>query len=351
LIYAEYHLDCIIGNLYSPAMTLPAGSVFRLHRTRSMTRMTPAEMASEVSRGLLSFPVTHFDRRGQFAEAPFRQHLAWLASHNPAGLFVAGGTGEFFSLSPDEVGRIASAAVAETAGGLPLIVGCGYGTAIAIDIAQRAEAAGADGLLLLPPYLVTSEADGLAEHVAAVCRATRLGVIVYNRDNAILDDVTLARLADRCPNLVGFKDGVGDIELMVRVQSRLEGRLMFIGGLPTAETFALPYLDLGVTTYSSAIFNFVPEFAQGFYQAVRARDHAMVMAGLRDFVLPYVAIRNRRKGYPVSIVKAGLRAVGRDAGPVRAPLVDLSEQDQSDLAALIERCLKPQDRNSRLVPA
>lgn len=302
-----------------------------------MSRMTPSEMAAEVSRGLLSFPVTHFNESGGFDEAPYRRHIDWLIGHEPAGLFVAGGTGEFFSLSPEEISTIAKAAVAEAAGRLPLIVGCGYGTAIACDIARRAEAAGADGILLLPPYLVNSEPEGLEAHVAAVAASTRLGVIVYNRDNAILDDVALARLADRCPNLVGFKDGVGDIELMVRIQSRLEGRLIFIGGLPTAETFALPYLDLGVNTYSSAIFNFIPDFAKAFYASVRARDHASVMQGLRDFVLPYIAIRNRRKGYAVSIVKAGLRVVGRGAGPVRAPLVELRDNEMAELSDLVAR--------------
>src|SRR6185503_14051263 len=117
----------------------------------------------------------------------------------------------------------------------------------------------------------------------------------------------LASLCDRCPNLVGYKDGIGDIELMTRVYTKLGDRLTYVGGLPTAETFALPYLDMGVTTYSSAIFNFLPDFANAFYAAVRRRDHATIDRGLREFVLPYNAIRNRRRGYAVSIVKAGMK--------------------------------------------
>jgi 5-dehydro-4-deoxyglucarate dehydratase len=112
-------------------------------------------------------------------------------------------------------------------------------------------------------------------------------------------------------------------------------RLTYIGGLPTAETFALPYLEMGVTTYSSAIFNFLPKFAQEFYAAVRARDREKVYAGLREFVLPYIGIRNRRKGYAVSIVKAGMNAIGRPAGPVRSPLVDLSQAELDELTRLI----------------
>jgi 5-dehydro-4-deoxyglucarate dehydratase len=302
-----------------------------------MTRMTPSEMAKQIGGGLLSFPVTHFDAQHQFVEAPYREHCAWMLQHELAGLFAAGGTGEFFSLTPPEVARVVKAAVEETAGKIPVVAGCGYGTAIAVDLAKAAHAAGADGLLLLPPYLMNSTQEGLAAHVEAVCKASPLGVIVYNRDNAILNEDTLEKLCDRNPNLVGFKDGVGDIELMMRVYARMGDRLTYIGGLPTAETFALPYLEMGVTTYSSAIFNFMPEWALDFYKSVRAQDRVAVMAGLRDFVLPYIALRNRGRGYAVSIVKAGMSVIGRDAGPVRTPLTDLSESERTELKVLIDR--------------
>jgi 5-dehydro-4-deoxyglucarate dehydratase len=297
--------------------------------------MTPAEMATRVGAGLLSFPVTHFNDQLEFLSQPYQEHVAWLLSHHPAGLFVAGGTGEFFSLTPREFSAVVKAGVTQTAGKVPVVAGCGYGTAMAREFAQAAEQAGADGILLLPPYLVGAEQAGLAAHVEAVCAATKLGVIMYNRDNAILDEVTLEKLCDRCPNLVGFKDGVGDIERMTRIYARLGDRLTYIGGLPTAETFALPYLEMGVTTYSSAIFNFLPNFALDFYAAVRRRDHAAVFTALREFVLPYIQIRNRRRGYAVSIVKAAMKAVGRPAGPVRPPLTDLTEAELQELSQLI----------------
>lgn len=300
-----------------------------------MSRMSPEEFAKKIGAGLLSFPVTHFTDAYAFDEGPYREHLDWLLEHKPAGLFAAGGTGEFFSLTPDEFSSVVSAAVSETNGRVPVVAGCGYGTAMAKQFAQAGEVAGADGLLLLPPYLLNADPAGLVAHVEAVCAATKLGVIFYNRDNAILNDVWLERLCDRCPNMIGFKDGYGDIELMTRIYARMGDRLTYIGGLPTAETFALPYLEMGVTTYSSAIFNFLPEFAQNFYAAVRRRDHAMVYKELRDFVLPYIDIRNRHKGYAVSIVKAGMRAVGRPAGPVRTPLTDLDATEIESLTKLI----------------
>jgi 5-dehydro-4-deoxyglucarate dehydratase len=304
---------------------------------KGATKMDPRDMARQLGGGLLSFPVTHFGTDGNFAEGPYREHCAWMLKHELAGLFAAGGTGEFFSLTPREVESVVRAAVAETAGKIPVISGCGYGTAIAVEMARDAEAAGADGLLLLPPYLVGSTQEGLAAHIEAVCRATGNGVIVYNRDNAIVTDETLARLCDRNANLVGYKDGVGDIELMTRIYARMGDRLTYIGGLPTAETFAVPYLTMGVTTYSSAIFNFIPEWALAFYKVVRADDRAEVLKQLKDFVLPYIALRNRSAGYAVSIVKAGCRIVGRDAGPVRSPLTDLTAAEDEQLRELIER--------------
>lgn len=302
-----------------------------------MNMMAPAELARKIGGGLLSFPVTHFKKDFAFSEEPYREHIEWLLQHGPAGLFAAGGTGEFFSLTLSEFHAVVSAAVKQTNERVPVVAGCGYGTAIAKQFAQSAEAAGADGLLLLPPYLVNSESSGLVAHVEAVCASTNLGVIFYNRDNAILNESAIERLCERCPNLIGFKDGYGDIELMTRIYARLGDRLTYIGGLPTAETFALPYLEMGVTTYSSAIFNFLPSFAQEFYKAVRRRDREEVLKKLRDFVLPYIEIRNRRKGYAVSIVKAGMRVIGRPAGPVRTPLTDLDESDAEALSRLVAK--------------
>ena len=303
--------------------------------------MIPCELAKKIGEGLLSFPVTHFTAKYEFDETAFREHISWLLDYKPAGLFAACGTGEFFSLTLEEFSAVAKAAVDEARGNAPVVVGCGYGTAMAKQFARAAEASGADGILLLPPYLLKPDPAGLVAHVRAVCESTSKGVIFYNRDNAIANEVVLEQMCDRCPNLVAFKDGHGDIELMTRIYARLGDRLTYIGGLPTAETFALPYLEMGVTTYSSAIFNFMPKFAQEYYAAVRRRNHQFVYQSLREFVLPYLELRNRRNGYAVSIVKAGMNAVNRPAGPVRTPLTDLDAEESQALARLIARMSDP----------
>lgn len=303
--------------------------------------MTPQDLKSIIGSGLLSFPVTDFDDQGDFRPATYARRLEWLAPYGATALFAAGGTGEFFSLTGDEYPAIIRTAVDTCRGKVPIIAGAGGPTRFAIACAQEAERLGAHGILLLPHYLSEAGQEGLINHVQAVCHSVKFGVIVYNRNVCKLSAESLAILADRCPNLIGFKDGVGDIETMVSIYQRLGDRFAYLGGLPTAEVYAAAYKALGTPVYSSAVFNFIPKTAMEFYHAVVKDDMATQHRLLHDFFMPYLAIRNRMPGYAVSIVKAGARIVGRDAGPVRAPLTDLKPQEIEQLAALI-RTLGPQ---------
>ncbi len=296
--------------------------------------MNPENIKAALGSGLLSFPVTHFDAEGRFAPESYKAHVEWLAGYDAPVLFAAGGTGEFFSLKPDEIPGVVAAAK-EAAGETAIVSGCGYGTDIAVDIARSVEKVGADGILLLPHYLIDAPQEGLYAHIKKVSQSVGIGVMVYNRDNSVLQADTLARLCDECPNLIGFKDGTGDIALLRQVTAKMGDRLMYLGGMPTAELFAEAYLGAGVTTYSSAVFNFVPGLANEFYFALRAGDRATCERILIDFFYPFMAIRNRAKGYAVSAVKAGVRLQGFDAGPVRAPLVDLTDGELSMLETLI----------------
>ena len=304
--------------------------------------MTPSELKSTLQSGLLSFPLTDFDAAGDFNVDGYRRRLEWLAPYGATALFAAGGTGEFFSLTGDEYPLIIKTAVDTCRGKVPIIAGAGGPTRFAIACAQAAEQAGAQGILLLPHYLTEAGQEGIAAHVEAVCNSTKLGVIVYNRAQSRLSPTTLAGLAERCPNLIGFKDGIGDIELMVSIYQKMGDRFSYLGGLPTAEVYAAAYKALGTPVYSSAVFNFIPRTAMDFYHAVAANDQGTQDRLLKDFFLPYLTIRNRMPGYAVSIVKAGAAIVGHGAGPVRPPLTDLVAEEVNELATLI-KALGPQD--------
>jgi 5-dehydro-4-deoxyglucarate dehydratase len=111
--------------------------------------------------------------------------------------------------------------------------------------------------------------------------------------------------------------------------------------MPTHEVYANAYQALGVPTYSSAVFNFIPRTAIEFYNAYAKGDQATVSRLLNDFFMPYLEIRNKGEGYAVSIVKAGATVVGHSAGPVRPPLSDLKPAEVEQLKALIQK-LGPQ---------
>ncbi|KQY26923.1 5-dehydro-4-deoxyglucarate dehydratase [Rhizobium sp. Root482] len=296
--------------------------------------MSPEEIKSQVGSGLLSFPVTHFTSDYELNLDSYRRHVEWLSGFGAAALFAAGGTGEFFSLTPAEVGEVTRAAK-DVSGQVPIVAGCGYGTSLAIETARIVEKAGADGILLLPHYLTEAPQEGIFAHVKAVCDATGLGVILYNRANSVANADTVARLAEACPNLIGFKDGTGKVDLVRHVTAKLGDRLCYIGGMPTHELFAEGFNGVGVTTYSSAVFNFVPDLAVRFYRAMRAGDRAVMEGILQTFFFPFAALRDRKAGYPVSIIKAGVDLVGYGSGPVRPPLVDLTGEEREMLRDLI----------------
>ena len=297
--------------------------------------MHPQELKQILSSGLLSFPLTDFDAAGDFHAKTYAARLEWLAPYGASALFAAGGTGEFFSLTPNEYSDVIRVAVDTCRGKVPILAGAGGPTRSAIAYAQEAQRLGAQGILLLPHYLTEASQDGLVAHVEEVCRSVDFGVVVYNRGICRLTPDSLEKLADRCPNLIGFKDGIGDIELMVSIWRRMGERFSYLGGLPTAEVYAAAYKALGVPVYSSAVFNFMPKLAMDFYHAIAADDHTTTNRLLDQFFLPYLEIRNRKAGYAVSIVKAGARLVGHSAGPVRAPLTDLTAAEDEMLHKLI----------------
>lgn len=298
--------------------------------------ISPTDLRDVIPTGLLSFPVTPFTDENEFNAAAFSSHLEWLSSYDIAGLIVAGGTGEFFSLAPGEVVEIVKT-TKDVQPHDPVIAGCGYGTKIAVDLAQAVEAAGGDGLLLLPHYLIGAPQDGIEDHIRTVCQSTNLGVIVYNRGQSVVTAETLARLCDDCPNLIGFKDGTGDIDTVRRITIQNGERLAYVGGMPTHELFAQAFRGAGVDTYSSAVFNFVPKTALRFHAAFVAGDDAACEQLLREFFYPFAEIRDRKTGYAVSAIKAGVKLRGFDTGRVRSPLTDLTGEEVEMMQVLIAR--------------
>ncbi|MGH8794705.1 MAG: dihydrodipicolinate synthase family protein, partial [Stackebrandtia sp.] len=207
-------------------------------------------------------------------------------------------------------------------------------------VAAAAES-GADGVLLLPPYLVESTPAGLLSHVRYVAEEARLPIVVYQRANATLDPAAAVGLLD-VPGVVAVKDGRGDVEAMQRIVAAVRGsgrpraeEFGFLNGLPTAELSARAYRAIGVEGYSSAVLCFAPDIAVAFYRALRDDDTAVVDTLLTHFYSPFAALRAKAPGYAVSLVKAGARLAELPAGRVRPPLVDPTREHVDQLAELL----------------
>lgn len=285
--------------------------------------------------GLLSFPITDMDEQGAFKADSYAARLDWFISHKVSSVFVAGGTGEFFSLSQQEYQQVVEVAAETVQGRAPVIAGAGRSIPDAVACAKIAEKAGIDALLLFPPYLTECPADGVVQYAKAIMSQTDLPVIYYNRGNGVLQAAHVAQLAEACPNLIGLKDGTSNMQDLNMIIRTVGDRLSYIGGAPTAEIISEAYLSIGVNTYSSAAFNFVPELANHFYFSLRAGNEAVVEKILKTFFIPFVQLRNRKNGYAVSLIKAGAEIIGRSAGKVRAPLVMPSAGEVAELEGII----------------
>lgn len=297
-----------------------------------------AARLTESLTGLLAFPVTPFTAAGDVDLPRFREHLGEMLDAGPGALFVACGTGELASLTAAEHAEVVAAAAERVAGAVPVLAGVGGGTRTAAEFARAATAAGADGLLALPPYLQVGPPAGLVEHYRQVAAATDLGVILYQRGTAIFTPDAVAELAE-IDNVVALKDGHGDMELLRRVVTATDGALPLLNGMPTAETFAGAYAGLGARAYSSAVLAFLPEVARAFHRAFAEGDEITQHRLLREFYVPLTELRNTTAGYAVSLVKAGLELRGRSAGPVRPPLAPVTPAHRERLAAIIDRGL------------
>ncbi|MFF0226447.1 5-dehydro-4-deoxyglucarate dehydratase [Streptomyces sp. NPDC004629] len=304
--------------------------------------MTSASLAARLRNpsGPLFFPVTPYGADGSVDLDVYGAHVRRGVRAGAAAVFACCGTGEFHALLPEEFESCVRAAVEAAGGRVPVVAGAGYGTALATRYARLARDAGADGLLAMPPYLVVAGQEGLLRHYREVAAATDLPVIVYQRDNAVFTPPTVAELA-RTEGIIGFKDGLGDLDLMQRIVSAVRteapGDFLYFNGLPTAEHTQLAYRALGITLYSSAVFCFAPEIALAFHRALRDGDETTAHRLLDGFYRPFVELRAQGRGYAVALVKAGVRLRGLDVGEVRPPLHEPSEDHVKQLAQLIER--------------
>lgn len=284
-------------------------------------------------RGVLGFPVTPFRIDLSLDLDALERNVDEMAGHGFCALVSAGGTGELYSLGMDETERVIATTVQVVNGRMPVVAGTGFNVPIGVEIARRAEKAGASYLLILPPYYVAAPQAGLFEYYEAIARATVLPLMIYSRDWAVFTPEMVARLADRIPTLVAWKDGQGNTRNYQRIMEYNGDRLAWLGGM--GDDCVPGYFAVGVQAYTSSISNIAPQLSLAIAEAGMKQDFIEISKLMRRYVNPLYALRERSKGYEVAVMKAAMEMLGKTAGPVRPPLMNCLPEDIEDLRKLM----------------
>ena len=282
--------------------------------------------------GVIAFPVTPFKDNLALDLPGLHNNLTKLLEDPISAVVAAGGTGEMYSLTPAEYSRVIELTTHAIEDRIPVIAGVGFGQRLAIEMAQAAEKAGADGILAFPPYYPQAEEDGLFEYYRSIGAATSLGMLIYSRDWATFTPEMVERLTS-IPTLVAWKDGHGDIRRLQAIINRLGDRLHWIGG--AGDDMIAAYYSIGIRTFSSSIATVAPRLSLKLHELGEAGDNEELAELLDRCVVPLFAIRARRKGYEVSTMKAMMEMVGLNAGPVRPPLVNVTPEEEDELRTIL----------------
>ena len=298
------------------------------------TTMQPTELRAKLN-GVISFPCTPFKKDLSLDLDGLRKNLRSLLKHPIAAVVAPAGTGEIHSLSPAEHLAVVKTAVEEVAGRVSVLAGSGFNPPIAADLAKQAAAAGASGILAFPPYYPNPDDDGLVAYYRGIADSTPLGLLIYSRDWFSPSPALVEKLAQQIPNLIAWKDGQADLRRYQMIRERVGDRLHWIGG--AGDDMVPGYYSIGIRTYTSSIANVAPKLSLRLHELASAGKSDELARLMNELVVPLYALRARRKGYEVSVMKAMMDLTGLVGGPVRPPLVDLRPDELESLRAMTER--------------
>lgn len=295
--------------------------------------MTPRDFARQLT-GVFGFPVTPFRQDLSLDLAALERNVDEMAAHPFCAMVATGGTGELYSLTAEETEEVVRTAVQATKGRMPIVAGTGFNAAMGADIARRAEKAGAQCLLVLPPYYSNAPEEGLFAYYETIGKATGLPLMIYSRDWANFSPDQVSRLADRVPTLAAWKDGQGNGMRYGRIMQKVGDRLAWLGGL--GDDCVPVYFAVGVQAYTSSISNISPKVSLALAKAGMAHDFTALNSLMNRFVNPLYALRERVKGYEVAVMKTAMEMMGKPAGLVRPPLENTRPQDIKDLEQIVD---------------
>jgi len=282
--------------------------------------------------GVIGFPVTPFRKDLSVDLDGLRQNVRMMLEHPLAAIVAAGGTGELYSLTPAEHLDVVATIVEEARGKLPVIAGTGFSVGLGTQLARQAAAAGASGILVFPPYYPGAEDDGLVKYYTAIGESTPLGLLIYSRDWFHPGAAMVERLAG-IPTLVAWKDGQGDIRRLQIIKRHVGDRLCWIGG--AGDDMVPAYYSIGIRAFTSSVANVSPQIALQLHDAGVKGDTAALQRLMSDLVVPLYALRARRKGHEVTVMKELMMLLGLAGGAIRPPLVAMRPEELEELRAMV----------------
>lgn len=283
--------------------------------------------------GIYTAIVTPFDRNGEIDEAVFRKLIDFQVNAGVAGLLVAGGSGEYVSLSVAERKRLVEVALDHAAGRISIIVGAlSPSTSEVQEMARHADASGAAAVLVLPPYYIKPSAAGIFEHFARVADASSTPIIAYNntgRTGLTLDVPMLLKLTE-IPSIVALKECERDLAIISAKIAAVGDRIAVMSG---DDDLGFPTFLLGSPGGIFMSSNLIPAFHCRLFDAAKAGN---LDVGRRAHyaLLPLIdALYTLNHPGPL---RAAMAFVGLPVGPARSPLQSGTPQALEKASAALD---------------
>lgn len=284
---------------------------------------------------LLTAMVTPFNADGSINYEAGADFADWLLANGSDGLVVEGSTGEAATMDMDEKIKFMQTIVARVNGRAKIVAGAGTNcTASTIDLVKKMEACGVDGVLVVGPYYNKPTQEGYYQHFAAVAKATKLPIIVYNvpgRTGGNIAPETVARLAADFSNIVAIKEAAGNVAQTAELYRVLPEDFSIYSG---DDGLILPFLSVGACGLISVLANVNGNILQQLMQAYsegRVKD----AADLNKVMVP-LAKAMFIESNPIPIKAAVTKVTGIEAGAPRLPLTPISAAAEAKLDAVLK---------------
>ncbi len=284
---------------------------------------------------LLTAMVTPFTADGGVDYAAGADFAEWLLANGSDGLVVEGSTGEAATMTAEEKFKFMETIVERVGGKAPIVAGAGTNcTASTIELVQKMEAIGVDGVLVVGPYYNKPTQEGYYQHFAAVAKSTKLPIIVYNvpgRTGGNIAPETVARLAKDFGNIVAIKEAAGNVAQTAELYRLLPEDFTIYSG---DDGLILPFMAVGASGLISVLGNVNGKILQDLMQAY-SEGHVKEAADINKIMVPQAKVMFIESN-PIPIKAAVTKVTGINAGAPRLPLTPLTAAGEAKLDAVLK---------------